>query len=99
MAPLAPPLATPLTELNESKFNDIRLLCKSEQHFTVKQAHKLSSKVCWPASLLRQKVHLALRLCNYSPYAALKIQIIYTNILKTKLQICGHNKSIWKISA
>ena len=66
-----------LDETNKVKkamFNDIRLLYKSEQHSTVKQAHRLNSKACWPTTLERQNVNLALRVFNESTSAALKIQ-------------------------
>ena len=62
------------TKLNEAKFNDVRLLYKREQYSTIKQAHKLSSKVCWPTSLERQNVNLALRVFHESTCTALKIQ-------------------------
>ena len=62
------------SELNEAKFNDIRVLYKIEQHSTIKQAHRLSSMVCWPTSLERQNVNLILKVFNESTYAALKIQ-------------------------
>ena len=52
------------SELNEAKFEDIRLLYKSEQYSIVKQAHRLNSKACWPTSFERQNVNLALRVLN-----------------------------------
>ena len=60
--------------LNRAKFNDIRLLYKYEEHSTVKQAHKLNSKACWPTTFERQNVNIALRVFNESTCAALKIQ-------------------------
>ena len=54
------PISNSTTELNTAKFNDIRVLYKIEQHSTIKQAHRLSSKVCWPTSLERQNVNIAL---------------------------------------
>ena len=45
-----------------------------EQHSTVKQGDKVSSKVCWPTSLERQNVNLALLVFNCFTFAALKIQ-------------------------
>ena len=36
------------TKLNEAKFNDVRLLYEREQHFTIKQAHKLILKYVGP---------------------------------------------------
>ena len=60
--------------LNRAKFNDIRLLYKYEEHSTVKQAHKLNSKACWPTTFERQNVNIALRVFNESTCAALKVQ-------------------------
>ena len=83
---------------NEAKFNDIRLLYKAEQHSTIKQAHRLSSKVCWPTSLERQNVNLALRVFNDSTCAALEVQ----NDLRSKFRNDTSNfvdliSKIWKI--
>ena len=68
-------------------FDDIRLLYKSEQHSTVKQAHRLNSKACWPTTLERQNVNLALRVFNESTSADLKIQKDSRSQFKTKLHI------------
>ena len=54
---LFPSLPISTAKLNEAKFNDIRVLYKIEQHSTIKQAHRLSAKVCWPTSLERQERH------------------------------------------
>ena len=40
----------------------------------VKQAHRLTSKACWPGSLERQNVSLALRIFDPSTQIALKFQ-------------------------
>ena len=63
-----------ISKLNEAKFEDIRLLYKSEKHSNVKQAHRLNSKAWWPTSFERQNVNLPLRVFNDSTCTALKIQ-------------------------
>ena len=85
-------------KLNEAKFEDIRLLYKSEQHSIVKQAHILNSKACWPTSFESQNVNLALRVFNDSTCAALKIQndsrSRFKNDTPNFVDIIG---KIWKI--
>ena len=56
-----------------ARFQYIRLLYKSEQSSLLKQAHRLSSKACWPTMLERQSVNLALKIFDQSTYAALSI--------------------------
>ena len=60
--------------INHARFSEIRQLCRSEQMKVVKQAHRLTSKACWPGSLERQNVSLALRIFDPSTQIALKCQ-------------------------
>ena len=86
------------SKLNEAKFEDIRLLYKSEQHSIVKQTHRLNYKACWPTSFERHNVNLALRVFNDSTCAALKIQndsrSRFKNDIPNFVVIIGE---IWKI--
>ena len=92
------PISNSTTELNTAKFNDIRVLYKIEQHSTIKQAHRLSSKVCWPTSLERQNVNLALRIFNDSTCAALKIQNdLHPDSINDTSNFVDVMSKIWKI--
>ena len=53
---------------------DIRILFKSEQIASVKQAPGLTTKSCWSTKLERQTVYLALRIFNEQTAAAVQIQ-------------------------
>ena len=53
---------------------DVRLLFKSEQFASVKQAPKLTAKACLLTKLEHQNVHLALKIFNDQTAAALQIQ-------------------------
>ena len=95
---LFPSLLNSTTKLNEAKFNDIRKLYKSEQHSTMKQAHRLSYKVCWPTSLECQNVNLALRVSNESTCAALKIQNdLHPDSINDTSNFVDVLSKIWKI--
>ena len=63
--------------LHIAKFQDIRLLYKNEQSLIIKQAHRLTAKACWPTSLERQNVSLALKIFDTSTLAALSIYIFF----------------------
>ena len=54
-----------------SAFEDIRTLFNPDKYNLFKLAPKLTSKVCWPSSLERQNVKLALRVFNESTSAGL----------------------------
>ena len=77
---------------------DVRLLFKSEQFASVKQAPKLTAKSCWPTNLECHTVHLALRIFDKQTVAAIQIQNSTRDVFKTQtedfiLLIC----SVWKI--
>ena len=95
---LFPSLPISTAKLNEAKFNDIRVLYKIEQHSTIKQAHRLSAKVCWPTSLERQNVNLALRIFNDSTSAALKIQNdLHSDSINDTSNFVDVMSKVWKI--
>ncbi|KAI6651884.1 Transposable element P transposase [Oopsacas minuta] len=54
-------------------FQDLRSLFKLEQNSVAKTAHRLTAKSCWPSSLERQNVNLALRIFDDSTSAALTV--------------------------
>ncbi|KAI6651128.1 Transposable element P transposase [Oopsacas minuta] len=54
-------------------FEEIRKLYKSDQHSVAKLAPRLTSKACWPSTLERQNVSLALRIFDESTAAALNV--------------------------
>ena len=60
-----------VNKIHVARFQDIRLLYKSEQSSLLKQAHRLSSKACWPTMLERQNVNLALKILDQLTYEAL----------------------------
>ena len=62
---------------------DVRLLFKSEQFASVKQAPKLNDKFCWSTNLERQTVHLALRIFDEQTAAAIQIQNSTGDVFKT----------------
>ena len=77
---------------------DIRILFKSEQFASVKQAPKLTAKSCWPTKLEQRTVHLALRIFNEQTAAAIQIQNSTRDAFKTQTEdfiriVC----SLWKI--
>ena len=77
---------------------DIRILFKSKQFASVKQAPKLTAKSCWPTKLERQTLHLALRIFNEQTAAAIQIQNSTRDVFKTQTEdfiriVC----SVWKI--
>ena len=63
----------PLTQY-KACFEDVRLLYKQEHHSFAKIAHHLTAKSCWPSSMERQNVKLALKIFNKSTIAGLQIQ-------------------------
>ena len=65
---------------------DIRILFKSEQFASVKQAPKLTAKSCWPTKLERQTVHLTLRVFNEQTAAAIQIQNSTRDVFKTQTE-------------
>ena len=62
-----------VNKIRTARFQDIMLLYKNEQSSLIKQAHRLTSKACWPTMLERQNVNLALKIFDTSTYAALSI--------------------------
>ena len=87
-----------LSITNTAMIEDIRILFKSEQFASVKQAPKLTAKSCWPTKLERQTVHLALRIFNEQTAAAIQIQNSTRDVFKTQTEdfiriVC----SVWKI--
>ena len=71
--PLIFPNFDDVNKIRTARFQDIRLLYKNEQSSLIKQAHRLSSKACWPTMLEKQNVNLALKIFDLSTYAALSI--------------------------
>ena len=87
-----------LSITNRATMEDVRLLFKSEQFTSVKQAPKLTAKFCWPTNLERQTVHLTLRIFDEQTAAAIQIQNSTRYVFKTQTEdfirlIC----SVWKI--
>ena len=85
-----------LSITSTATMEDVRLLFKSEQFASVKQAPKLTS--CWPTNLDCQTVHLALRIFDEQTAAAIQIQNSTRDVFKTQTEdfirlIC----SVWKI--
>ena len=62
-------------------FEDIRILYKDDQHSVAKLALRLTSKGCWPSTLDRQNVYLALRIFDDSTAAALNVKHLSLHIL------------------
>ena len=71
--PLIFPNFDDVNKIRTARFQDIRLLYKNEQSSLIKQAHRLTSKACWPTMLERQNVNSALKTFDTSTYAALTI--------------------------
>ena len=61
-------------QVNNASFEDIRILYREEQYKCVKLAPRLIAKSCWPTSLERQKVDLALRVFCDSTRSAIQIK-------------------------
>ena len=79
-------------------FQDLRILFILEQNYVAKTAHRLTVKSCWPSSLERQNVNLALRIFDDSTAAALTVYAAkYKEISETAQFICLISK-VWKIS-
>ena len=72
---------------NTATMEDVRLLFKSEQLASVKQAPRLTAKSCWPTKLERQNVHLALRIINDQTAAAIQIHSSTRNVLNLRQMI------------
>ena len=81
-----------------AKFQDIRLLYKNEQSLIIKQAHRLTAKACWPTSLERQNVSLALKIFDTSTLAALSIyNSAQTNFETQTTEFLDIIIKVWKI--
>ena len=63
----------PLTKC-KACFEDVRSLYKQEQHSFAKIPHQLIAKSCWPSSIERENVKLALKIFNELTIAGLIIQ-------------------------
>ena len=61
------------TEIHSASFEKIRALYKADQSSLAKLAPRLTAKACWPSSLERQNVTLALRVFDNSTASALKV--------------------------
>ena len=61
-------------QVNNASFEDIRILYLEGQYKCVKLAPRLIAKSCWPTSLERQKVDLALRVFCDSTRSAIQIK-------------------------
>ena len=68
-----------LFEFTPPRFNDIRDLYRSEKHKVVKLASRLTAKSCWPTTLERQNVKLALKVFDESTMAAISLQNVLTH--------------------
>ena len=82
-----------------SAFEDIRTLFNSDKYNLFKRAPKLTSKVCWPSSLERQNVKLALGVFNESTSAGLLAYNLEKNIVdKTQtVEFLKLINDVWKI--
>ena len=77
---------------------DIRIIFKSEQFASVKQAPKSTAKSCLPTKLERQTVHLALRIFNDQTAAVIQIQNSTRDVFKTQTEdFIRIVFSVWKI--
>ena len=77
---------------------DVRLLIKSEQFASVKQAPKLTAKSCWSTNLESQRVHLALRIFDKQTTAAIQIQNSTRDVFTTQTEdFIRLIFSVWKI--
>ena len=66
-------IAYPL-RINAASFDDIRQQYLSEKHKVAKLAPRLTAKSCWPTSLERQNVKLALKIFDESTLAAISLR-------------------------
>ena len=60
--------------INTASFDDIRQQYLSEKHKVAKLAPRLTAKSCWPTSLERQNVKLALKIFDESTLAAISLR-------------------------
>ena len=67
--------------MNKASFEDIRLLYREEQYKCLKLAPRLVAKACWPSSLERQNVNLALEIFDESTSSAIKLQNASRNVI------------------
>ncbi|KAI6656127.1 Transposable element P transposase [Oopsacas minuta] len=78
-------------------FQDFRNLFKLEQKSVAKTAHQLTAKICWPSSLERQNLNLALRLFDDSTTAVLTVHASkYVQVSETA-QFISLVCKVWKI--
>ena len=78
-------------------FQDLRNLFILEQNSVAKTAHRLTVKSCWPSSLERQNVNLALRIFNDSTAAALTVHAAKYNEISETAQFINLISKVWKI--
>ncbi|KAI6654495.1 hypothetical protein LOD99_891 [Oopsacas minuta] len=81
-------------------FEEIRKLYKSDQHSVAKLAPRLTSKACWPSTLERQNVSLALRIFDESTPAALNVSYqsrYHTSTNSQTADIIPIICNVWKI--
>ena len=78
-------------------FQDLRNLFKLEQNSVAKTAHRLTVKSCWPSSLERQNVNLALRIFNDSTAAALTVHASKYGQVSETAQFISLICKVWKI--
>ena len=85
--------------VHTSSFEEVRSLCKADQHSLAKLAPRLTAKSCWPSNLERQNFNLALRIFYDSTVSVLRFQGFspnretHTHTAEFLTIIC----SIWKM--
>ena len=86
-------------ELCDAPFEDIRNLFKSDKFNVMKRAPKLTSKACWPSSLERQNVNLALKVFHETTSAGLLAFKIDKNAVNENQTVEFINliNQVWKI--
>ena len=78
-------------------FQDLRNLFMLEQNSVAKTPHRLTAKSCWPSSLERQNVNLALRIFDDSTVAALTVHASKYDQVSETAQFISLICKIWKI--
>ena len=87
-----------MAKLSFARFQYIRLFYKKEHPSLIKQAHRLTSKACWPTMLERQNVNPALKIFDTSTYAVLTIyQATCTNLNSQTPEFLDIIIMVWKI--
>ena len=85
--------------VSSASFEDIRNQYRIEHSSTLKQAYKLTAKVCWPTNLERQNVNLALAVFSESTNDTLRLnkQLQGAAIVTQTHEFLDVIVRIWKI--